>query len=177
MHYKTIKKGLYPYAIALNTIPLIAIAPLLIVWFGTGILSKIIASVIICFFPILVNTVRGLNNFDKETIDLFRSYSATKSQIFTKLRLPASLPYLFTGLKIATGLSVVGSLVGEFIGGNKGLGYIILVSSYRLETINMFGAIMLSTLMGIIFFLIISFIEKRVIFWNQLEEPDMEDTK
>jgi len=170
-HSKTIEKGLYPYAIALKTTPIVAMAPILILWFGTGIISKIVTSAVICFFPILVNTIRGLKDVDEDALNLFESLSASKWQVFKKLRLPNSLPYIFSALKISTSLAIVGAIVGEFVGSNKGLGFLILVSSYHLETSTMFAAIIMSALSGILFFYAISFIEKRVVFWK---EPEME---
>jgi len=166
-HSKTAEKGLYPYAIALKTTPLIAIAPLLILWFGSGIASKSAASALICFFPILVNTVKGLKTLDDEVLDLFRSFSASQWQIFIKLRLPNSLPYIFSALKISTGLSIIGAVVGEFVGANKGIGFVILTSSYYFETAKMFAAVTMAALAGLLFFYVVSFIEEKVIFWQK----------
>ena len=166
-HSKTIEKGLYPYAIALKTTPILAIAPLLVLWFGTGMISKIVAAAVVCFFPILVNTVKGLKNIDDEYLDLLRSFSASKYQIFTKLRLPNSLPYIFSALKISTGLAVVGAIVGEFVGAKEGIGFVILISTYHLETATMFAAIIMSALGGILFFYLINLIERKIIFWQK----------
>lgn len=166
VHSKTIERGLYPFAIALTTTSIIALAPVLILWFGTGLSSKIATTVIICFFPILVNTVKGLKSIDRDALDLFRSYSATKWQIFTKLRFFNALPYLFSALKISTSLAVVGAIIGEYVGSTRGIGHLILVSSYHLNTTTMFAAITLSALAGLLFFWIIAFIESKVIFWE-----------
>ncbi|MBW2981637.1 ABC transporter permease [Candidatus Woesearchaeota archaeon] len=169
-HSKTAEKGFYPYVIALKTTPIIAMAPLLVLWFGTSLISKIVAAAVICFFPILVSTVKGLRIVDEDSLKLFKSYYADKWQIFTRLRLPNSLPYIFSALKISTGLAVVGAVVGEFVGANRGIGYVILVSSYHLETVRMFAAIIMSALGGLVFFWLISLIEKKIIFWNEKEE-------
>lgn len=169
-HSKTIEKGFYPYAIALKTTPILAMAPLLILWFGTGIVSKIAASAIVCFFPILVNTVKGLKTIDDEYLDLLKSFSANKYQIFIKLRLPNSLPYIFSALKISTGLAVVGAIVGEFVGAKEGIGFIILTSTYHLETTTMFASIIISALGGILFFYLISLLEKQIVFWQKPED-------
>ena len=165
-----LEQGLYPYAIALKTTPIIALAPLLILWLGSGIESKIASSAIICFFPILVNTVNGLKSADEDMLNLLKSYSASKWQIFTKVRLPLAMPYIFSALKISTGLAVVGAIVGEFVGSNQGIGYLILASSYRLETAKMFAAISLSALVGIVFFYAIGWVEKKVVFWLPKEQ-------
>ena len=164
---KSFEKGLYPYAIALKTTPIIAIAPILIIWFGTGMLSKIITAAIICFFPILVNSVKGLSSIDESHLDLFKSFSANKFQIFTKLRLPNALPFIFSALKISAGLAVVGAIVGEFVGAKAGLGFLILTSSYYLDTTKMFTAVILSAILGMIIFYSVSFLEKRIVFWQK----------
>lgn len=166
-HYKTIERGFYPLAVTLQTTPIIAMAPLLILWFGTDISSKIMASAVVCFLPMLVNTVKGLRAVDDNTLDLFKSLFATKWQIFTKLRLPNSLPYIFSALKTSTGLAVIGAIVGEFVGANKGIGYVILTSTYHVETVRMFSGIIMSTIAGMLFFWIVSLIEKKVVFWQK----------
>jgi NitT/TauT family transport system permease protein len=163
---KTIKTAFMPYAIALKTTPIIAMAPLLIVWAGTGLFSKVIASALICFFPVLVNTIKGLHSTSILEEDLFRSFKASKFQTFWYLNLPKSLPYIFSALKISTTLSVVGAIVGEFVGAKEGIGYIIVVSSYRLETNQMFVGIILSALIGFLFYNIIAFVEPLIIFWR-----------
>jgi NitT/TauT family transport system permease protein len=169
-HSKTLEKGFYPFAIALKTTPIIAMAPLLILWFGNGIASKVAAAALVAFFPSIVNTTKGLKSIDSEALDLFKSLSASKWQIFSKLRFPTALPYIFSALKISTSLAVVGAIVGEFVGANKGIGFVILVSSYHLEIVKMFSAVIATALTGIIFFWVVSFIEKRVVFWTTLDE-------
>lgn len=169
-HSETLEKGLYPYAIALKTTPVIAMAPLLLLWFGNDILSKVAAAALISFFPAIVNTTKGLRAIDSEALDLFKSLSASKWQIFIKLRFPTALPYIFSALKISTSLAVVGAIVGEFVGANKGIGFIILISSYHLETVKMFSAIIAAALIGMIFFWVVSFIEKRVVFWTGIKD-------
>jgi len=169
-HNSTVERGLYPYAIALKTTPIVAIAPLLVLWFGNGLVSKVVTVSIICFFPVLVNVARGLKNVDYEIMDMFKSLNATKWQIFYKLRLPNSLPLFFSALKIGTSLAVIGAVVGEFAGANSGLGFLVLISSYRLETIPMFAAIFLSTLIGLILFLTVSMIEKKLSYWEKRDE-------
>jgi len=170
VHSKTIEGGLYPYALALKMTPIVAIAPFLIIWFGVGIISKIATVIIICFFPILVNAIKGLRTIDNEALDLFKSLSASKWQIFLKLRLPSSLSYVFPALKTSTALSIVGALVGEFVGGNQGIGYIILFYSTLFETTKAFSAIVMIVFVGILFFWFISLIEKKVMRLQKLEE-------
>lgn len=159
------KKALYPYAIALKATPLFALAPILVIWFGNGLWSKIIMSAMVAFFPVLVSSVKGLSAIKKESIELFRSYNANKIQLFTKLRFPSSLPYIFPALKIASTLAVVGATIAEFTGASKGIGYLIVNSSYYLDTSIMFAGIIMISMVGISFFYLIDFIEKKIVFW------------
>lgn len=167
VHSKTLEAGIYPYAIALKSVPIVAVAPLLVVWFGSGLLPKIIVAAIISFFPVVVNMVKGLRSIDVEAFDLFDSLSASKSQIFFKLRVPTSLPYLFSALRIASTLAVIGAIVGEFSGADRGLGFFIMISSHRLETVDMFVGILLSSLLGIVFFYGVSLLERLLIPWGK----------
>lgn len=173
VHSRTLELGIYPYAIALKTVPIVAIAPLLIVWFGNGILPKVIVAAVISFFPVVVNTTRGLRNIDPEAFDLFDSMSATQSQVFFKLRVPSALPYLFAALRISSTLAVIGAIVGEFSGADRGLGFFIMVSSYRLETVDMFVGILASSILGILFFYGIAILEKFIVPWEQHLSADM----
>jgi len=134
VRFSSLERGLFPVMIAIKTTPLVAIAPLLVLWLGTGWWSKVTAAVLICFFPTLVNTVKGLKAADAEYFELFRSLGAKRAQEFRKLRIPYCLPYLFSALKISSSLAVVGAIVGEFVGATQGLGYLIMVSSAHLET-------------------------------------------
>lgn len=165
--WRVAEKAMYPYVIALKTTPILALAPLLVIWFGTGWLSKIIASALICFFPIVVNATRGLRAAQTEAVDLFRSLAASRLQTFLKLRLPTSLPYIFSALRISTSLSVVGAVVGEFVGAQQGLGYLILVSSYRFETEMMIAATIAAAIGGVAFFGLVVLLEALVVPWSQ----------
>lgn len=158
-HYRIVERGLLPYAIVAQTIPIIAIAPLVILWAGQGMFSKVIISAIMCLFPAIVNTLKGLKSVDPSARDLMKTYAATSTQVFFKLRLYAALPYMFSALKITSGLSVIGAIVGEYLGADKGIGFAIVVSSHRLETDFMFAAVVASTATGLGFFLIVSAIE------------------
>jgi NitT/TauT family transport system permease protein len=170
VHSKPIEKGMFPLAIALKTTPIVALAPLLVIWLGTGYWSKVAASMLICFFPILVNSVKGLKAIENEAWELFSAYKGSKSEIFWKLRLPTSLPYIMSALKISTSLAVVGAIVGEFVGSNEGLGYVVLVSSYHMDTPAMFSAILAAALSGLLLFWTISWLEKKLIFWQRIDE-------
>lgn len=160
---------LMPYIVAIKTIPIVAIAPLLIVWFGNGIFPKIVISALISFFPLVINTFRGLTNIQREAIDYFRSLAASRWQIFSYLQIFYALPYIFSGLKIASTLSVIGAIVGEFSGADKGIGFLILISSHRLDTPALMVGIIISSLIGIFMFKLLTWIEKKVGFWQPIE--------
>jgi NitT/TauT family transport system permease protein len=167
--FHTLEEGLFPIAIAVKTTPIVAIAPLLVIWLGTGWWSKIVAAILICFFPVLVNTVKGLKAADREYRELFETLGASRGQEFRKLRIPYCLPYLFSALKISSSLAVVGAIVGEFVGATKGLGYLIIISSAHLETATLFSAIIAAALAGIAMFYAIGFSERQLIFWTSGE--------
>jgi NitT/TauT family transport system permease protein len=166
VRFHALEDGLFPIAIAVKTTPIVAIAPLLVIWLGTGWWSKIVAAILICFFPVLVNTVKGLKACDAEYRELFETLGASRAQEFRKLRIPYCLPYLFSALKISSSLAVIGAIVGEFVGATKGLGYLIIISSAHLETATLFSAIFAAAFAGIAMFYVISFAERRLIFWS-----------
>ncbi len=169
VRFRTIEQGLFPIAITLKTTPIVAIAPLLVLWLGTGWWSKVAAATLISFFPVLVNTVKGLKAPEADFQDLFRTMRADQSQVFRKLRVPYCLPYFFSALKISSSLAIVGAIVGEFVGAEHGLGYLIVISSAHLETPAVFQAIGAAALIGISMFYTLEFFEKRIVFWIQLE--------
>jgi len=164
--FRTLEEGLFPIAIAVKTTPIVAIAPLLVIWLGTGWWSKIVAAILICFFPVLVNTVKGLKAADLEYRELFETLGANRGQEFRKLRIPFCLPYLFSALKISSSLAVIGAIVGEFVGATQGLGYLIIISSAHLETPTLFSAIIAAAFAGIAMFYAIGWTERKLIFWS-----------
>jgi NitT/TauT family transport system permease protein len=166
VRFSTLEDGLFPIAIAVKTTPIVAVAPLLVIWLGTGWWSKIVAVILICFFPVLVNAVKGLKAADAEYRELFQTLGASRAQEFRKLRIPYCLPYLFSALKISSSLAIVGAIVGEFVGATQGLGYLIMVSSAHLETATLFAAIAAAAMAGIVMFYIIGWTEEHVIFWH-----------
>ena len=159
---KWLEKSLYPYAVILQVTPIIAIAPLIIIWVGDITLSLLICAWIVAFFPILSNTILGLNSADHNLVDLFRLYRADRWQTLRYLRLPAALPYFLGGLKISGGLALIGAVVAEFVAGTggsaSGLAYRILESMYRLQIPRMFAALFLISASGIAIFAITSMI-------------------
>ncbi|MBT5021303.1 ABC transporter permease [Candidatus Woesearchaeota archaeon] len=166
---RLMKKSFYPYAIAFKAVPVIALAPLLVMWFGSGIWSKIVMASIICYFPVLIGTVKGLSAVTQEHLDLFNVMSSSRWNCFLKLRLPVALPYLFPALKISATFSIVGATIAEFTGASRGIGYIIVNSSYYLETIMMFGAIVMISITGLLLFYLVDYLEKKILFWEERE--------
>ena len=165
---KELEDTIIPFAITLKTIPIVAITPLLVLWFGPGEYSKIATAALICFFPSLVNVLRGVKSLDRDHIAFFKAYSANKVQLIQLLIMPSILPYLFAALKVSSSLTIVGTLVGEFVGANKGLGFLILSNYYVLNTAMVFACLMVSSLMGIVFYYTINYFEKRIITWTSV---------
>jgi NitT/TauT family transport system permease protein len=168
VYSRNAKNALYPFAIALKATPLIAIAPLIVLWFGNSMLPMIIMSALIAFFPILVNCVDGFELVEKEKKELFKIFGAGKFSEFFKLRLPTAMPLIFSSLKIASTLAVVGAIIGEFTGSGAGLGFVIVNASYYLDTPLMFAAIILTSIWGICFFEAIALLERKTIFFQKL---------
>ncbi len=153
------KQLFYQWFVALKTVPIIAISPMIILWVGSGIFSKILMASIITFFPILVNTLQGFYNITENQMNLFKSLNAGFWQTFLRLRIPMSLGYFFTGLKVASPLSTIGAIVSEFSGANEGLGYIILKASWESNTRSLMVAVFLASVMGIALYKIIELSE------------------
>ncbi|MFN3649499.1 MAG: ABC transporter permease [Armatimonadota bacterium] len=152
---RLIRQSCYPYAIFLQTVPIVAIAPLIVTWFGTGFRSVVIVSTIIGLFPIITSGTTGLLAVDPKLLELFRLYRAGRWQVLWKLRLPHAVPYLVTGARTSSGLSVIGAIVGEFFvgfSGAQGLGYLFLLTSGQLKTDYLFAAVMASTVLGLTVF-------------------------
>jgi NitT/TauT family transport system permease protein len=166
LKWKSLEGTLMFYAIAVKTTPIIAVAPILIIWFGGGWMSKAVAAATVCFFPTMISLVRGLRLVDgrdyQEYADLFRSWHVGWFNTLLHLRAPFALPLFFSALKVSSSLALVGAIVGEFIAADMGLGYLIVVHSRRLETAEMFAAIFASTIMGILWFYLIVVFERRL---------------
>lgn len=164
----TARRVLMPYLISLNAAPKIALAPLLIVWFGFGMASKVVMAALIAFFPLLVNVVSGLANVDDRKLKLMQSLAASKWKVFTKVKLPDALPTIFAGGKTAIVLAVVGAVVGEFVGADAGLGHLIKKTEYQLDVAVTFAAIVLLSVAGILLFYALELLERRLLFWTQV---------
>jgi NitT/TauT family transport system permease protein len=157
------QRVLNPYIIASQAMPKLALAPLFVIWCGFGIAPKALIAALIAFFPLFENTLTGLSAIDTETLDLFRMLGASRWQVFSKLLLPNAVPYLFAGLRVAIVLSVVGAVVGEYIGANKGLGALIMASQGMMDTTLMFAVFIMLTLVGIVLYQLVVYCERLVL--------------
>jgi NitT/TauT family transport system permease protein len=160
-----IERTLYPYLIAIQTTPKVAIAPLFIIWFGFGMTSKAIMAGVVAFFPILVNVIAGLRSTDHARIELMRSLQASRWQTFTMVRLPSAAPMIFAGLHVAVIFSILGAIVGEFVGSRKGLGNLILQMNTNLDTAGVFAALVCLSAMGITLHALMQWLQRRILFW------------
>ncbi len=166
-----VERAFYPFVIASQAIPIIALAPILLIWFGYGLTPKVIVVALICFFPIVVNTVDGLRSVDPELIDLLRSMGASSWTTYQVVRIPWSLPYLFSGMRIAAAVSVIGALIGEWVGSSAGLGYFMIRSAGQFATARVFAAVLVSALLGLSMFGIVSLLERLLLPWQRARLP------
>ncbi|WP_157973686.1 ABC transporter permease [Tropicimonas sp. IMCC34043] len=164
-------RGFLPYIIAANTIPVVAIAPIIIIWFGHGIGSKIAVTAFLSFFPLALNMMKGLQSYDRVVMDVFHIAAATPTQAFFKMRLPSALPYVFVGLKLNVTFSVIGAIVAEFVQADRGLGFVIMTSYRSMAMPRLWAAMLLSALMGIVFFLIVAALERVFVPWHASMDP------
>jgi NitT/TauT family transport system permease protein len=162
---RVLRLALYPLIVASQAMPVIALAPLLVVWFGYGPTSKVLVAALIAFFPIVVSTAAGLASLDAGAVTLMESFPASRYEIFVRARMPNALPQMFSGIKVAAPLAVVGAVVGEWVSADAGLGYLIIRSNALLATEIVFGAIVLLCLSGIALFLIVSIVEWFALPW------------
>ncbi len=166
VHSQLAERAFYPIAVFINTIPIIAIAPILVLIFGNGFAPKIVIAALICFFPTLVNMVRGLKAVSPATLDLMRVLSASNAEVFWKVRIQSSLPFLFAALKIASTTCVIGAIVGEWIGSNFGLGALIIEATYNFRAPLLYATVFTAALLAVSLFSLVSFAEARLIRWK-----------
>jgi NitT/TauT family transport system permease protein len=165
-----VEKILMPAFIFINSLPIIAVAPILLLWMGYGIVTNILLAFLLSFFPVVINTISGLEAVEKDLLDLVSYLHASKFQIFVKIRIPNSLPYVFSGLKICATMSVVGAIVGEFIASENGLGHIIVNSQYAMDTPPIFSSLIMISLSGGGLYLLVSLLEWVSMPWTHLRE-------
>ncbi len=166
VYSSTVERTLYPLLLFAQVVPKIAIAPLFVVWLGFGSSPKIVAAVLMAFFPIVISGVTGLRSVDPELLELVATMGAGQRQAFRKIRFPASLPHLFAGLKVAATLAVTGAVVGEFVGANEGLGYVILQANGNIDTPMLFAGLIIMSLLGVLLFAAIEIAERLLLPWH-----------
>jgi ABC-type nitrate/sulfonate/bicarbonate transport system permease component len=168
-----LRRTVYPLLVTSQTVPVLALAPLLIIWFGYGILPKVIVVALVCFFPIAVSTADGLRVADPDLIALLRAMGANRRQIFLKVRVPGALPSFFSGLKIAITYSVVGAVIGEWVGASRGLGIFMIRSSKNFLTDRVFAAIAVTSLLSILMFAVVMLLERSVLPWYYAQREEV----
>lgn len=163
---KLAEKTFYPLIVAMQAVPKIAVAPLFVVWLGFGELPKALTAFLICFFPIIVDSVTGLRSSEPELIYLLRSMGARPAQIFLKVRIPHALPHIFAGLKVSMSLAIIGALIAEFVGADVGLGYLLMVAIGQMQTALLFAAVVVLSVTGIVLYYLVQLVEHKAIPWH-----------
>ena len=166
VHKKAMEEAFFPVVVLVNTIPVVAKAPILVLLLGNGMEPKIAIAALICFFPTLDNMVRGLESVNPQAMELMRVLSASKTEIFFKLRLRNSLPYLFSALKIAASTAVIGAIVGEWIGSTTGIGALIIQSTYNFDSAMLYATVLVGSAFSVLFFVSIVAVERLVVRWQ-----------
>ena len=165
--YSWVLRGVvYPVILVLQTVPKVALAPLLIIWVGYGLPSRTVISAVIAFFPVVMSTVTGLSSVERDLLDLVRMLNGSRLQQFVKIAFPHAMPFIFSGLKVAVTFAVIGEIVAEFISGNTGLGYVIMVANSEMNTAMSFAALLLLSVMGLALFGIMELLERLVVPWG-----------
>jgi NitT/TauT family transport system permease protein len=171
--FNPLERMILPYAIASQAVPIVAVAPLFIIWLGNSLTSKVAMAALLCFFPMVVNTTKGLRSIGDQQLALMRIYNASRWQIFWKLRFPSSLAYILAGMKISAALAMIGAIVAEYAGADRGIGYVIMQATYRLDTVQLFAGIFYSALGGLLIFSGVLLVERfflaryRAEAWDQ----------
>ena len=173
---RTIESFVYPLLVFSQSVPKVAIAPLFVVWFGFGIVPKIIVAFLLGFFPVVVSTVVGFKSVDRDMLDLARSMKASKLQIFMRISLPQALPSIFAGLKVSVTLAVVGAVVGEFVGSNSGIGYVLQIANGNFDLPLMFAALTILSLVGVVLFALVDLVERFMIPWHASQRNEFSAT-
>lgn len=169
--FTVVEKTLYPYLVAIQTMPKIAIAPLFIMWFGFGITSKITIAATVAFFPILVNVIYGLKSTEIARLELLRSLRASPLKQFLMVRLPSALPMIFAGLNVGIVFSLLGAIVGEFVGSRNGLGNLVMQMNANLDAAGVFAVLVVLSAIGVSLHLIMQFVQRKLLFWHESAGP------
>jgi NitT/TauT family transport system permease protein len=164
---RLLERSIFPLAILVKVTPMVAIAPLLTIWFGFGLMPKVFIAALIVFFPIMVNALIGFRSVNPNALALLESLAASRSEIFLRLRLPSSLPYLFAAFRVAIPLSVIGAVVAEWFSGDRGLGSVIYIANNNLDMPTAFAGVFTLAIIGVVLFALTTAIERRVLFWHE----------
>jgi NitT/TauT family transport system permease protein len=167
---------LYPFIVMFQAMPKVALAPLIIIWFGLGMTSKVVSAALVAFFPLMVNTIVGLRSAEEDKINLMRSLAATRGQIFWMLQLPNALPYIFAGLEIAMIFALIGAIVAEFVGAQSGLGMLIESMNFTMDVAGQFSVLLLLSLLGLGLNGLVAVVRRRVLFWDPAQKFGAADT-
>jgi len=173
---RTVESFVYPLLVFSQSVPKIAIAPLFVVWFGFGIIPKVISAFMLGFFPVVVSTVMGFKSVDPDMLDLARSMKASRLETFLRISLPQALPSIFAGLKVSITLAVVGAVVGEFVGSNSGIGYVLQIANGNFDLPLMFAALVVLSTIGVLLFVAIDVVERLMIPWHASHRNDFAAT-
>jgi NitT/TauT family transport system permease protein len=168
---------LYPFVVMFQAMPKVALAPLIIVWFGLGLTSKVVNAALVAFFPLMVNTIVGLRSAEEDKVNLMRSLAASRTQIFWMLQLPNAMPYIFAGLEIAMIFALIGAIVAEFVGAQAGLGMLIQSMNFTMDVAGQFSVLLLLSIIGLCLNWIVISVRKRVLFWDASQKFDDDAAK
>ena len=169
VHSRFAEETLYPIVVTIRSTPMIAIAPIFIIWFGFTIMPKAIVAALATFYPMLVNCITGMRSVEPTTLEFFQSVHASKSEIFWKLRVPNTQPYFFAALRLDVSLCLIGAIVGELVGAREGLGHMMTAAAVTLRTTEVFSGVIILTMIGLVLTELVSFIGSRVLYWHETE--------
>jgi NitT/TauT family transport system permease protein len=164
---------LYPFIVMFQSMPKVALAPLIIIWFGLGLTSKVVSAALVAFFPLMVNTIVGLRSAEEDRINLMRSLAATRMQIFWMLQLPNAMPYIFAGLEIAMIFALIGAIVAEFVGAQSGLGMLMQSMNFTMDVAGQFSVLIILSMLGLLLNSLVTEARRRVLFWDPSQKLDI----
>ncbi len=173
---RVVRNGFYPLIVISQIVPKISVAPLFVIWFGMGNVSRLLLAFMVAFFPMVINTAAGLQSVDEDYLNMARAYTGRRWQIFAKIRVPHAMPYIFSGMKISITLAVIGVIVAEFVASQRGIGYLIVFANGLLDTPLMMAAITTLSLMGLALYAVIAGVERVVVYWQAPSDRTREGT-
>ena len=168
---------LYPFIVMFQAMPKVALAPLIIVWFGLGLTSKVVTAALVAFFPLLVNTIVGLRSAEEDRINLMRSLAASRWQLFWMLQLPNAMPYIFAGLEIAMIFALLGAIVAELVGAESGLGMLIQSMNFTMDVAGQFSVLLILSLVGLLLNSLVTTVRRRILFWDVSQKLEIEGSE